>query len=61
MDLLDIVCPRCGAATQQRLYGPCQSCRDQLRASVAGEARDVEVEAYVPKMNVVPNQVAMKE
>ena len=61
MDLLDIVCPRCGADARERFYGPCQSCRDQLRASVANEAREVEVEAYVPKMNVVPNQVATKD
>jgi NMD protein affecting ribosome stability and mRNA decay len=61
MDLLDITCPRCGAAVKERFYGPCQSCRQQLRAAMAGEAREVEVEAYVPKMNVTPNQVATKD
>ena len=61
MDLLDITCPRCGAAARERFYGPCQSCREQLRATVGNDARDVEVEAYVPKMNVTPNQVATKD
>jgi hypothetical protein len=28
---------------------------------VAGEARDVEQGAYVPKMNVTPNAVALKD
>ena len=61
MDLLDITCPRCGAATRERFYGPCRSCRDQLRLTLGNEAREVEVEAYVPKMNVTPNQVATKD
>jgi hypothetical protein len=29
-----------------------------LVANLGGEARDVEVEAYEPKMNVTPNAVA---
>ena len=59
-DLLDFDCPRCGQATQTEFYGPCPSCVSQLR-SVGGEARDVEVVAYEPKMNVVPNQIATKD
>ena len=61
MELLDVTCPRCGEAVQERFYGPCTSCRQQLRAQLAREARAVDVEAYTPKMNVVPNQVATKE
>ncbi|HEX2848916.1 MAG TPA: hypothetical protein VHN98_00100 [Acidimicrobiales bacterium] len=60
-DLLDITCPRCGRAVVERYYGPCTVCRDELRATMGGEARDVEVAAYEPKMNVVPNQVATKD
>jgi hypothetical protein len=54
-------CPRCGAAADADLYGPCAGCRDELRARFAGEARDVQAEAYEPKMNVTPNAVAVKE
>jgi len=61
MELLEVVCPRCGSAVRERFYGPCESCRTALRLTQAGEAREVAVEAYTPKMNVVPNQVATKE
>jgi hypothetical protein len=61
MDLLTITCPRCGAAATARFYGPCDGCRAALRAAHGGEARDVEVAAYEPKMNVVPNQIATKD
>ncbi len=54
-------CPRCHQSVNERFYGPCESCRTELRATMRLQARDVEVEAYVPKMNVVPNQVALKE
>lgn len=54
-------CPRCGAAVSERLYGPCSSCRADLRAAFVGEQREVEVAEYVPKMNVTPNAVALKE
>ena len=58
---LSFDCPRCGAAVaDERYYGPCSSCRTELRR-VGGEAREVEVEAYEPKMNVVPNQIATKD
>ena len=58
---LDVTCPRCGQAAAQRFYGPCDSCRTQLRATVAGQAHEVESAAFVPKMNVTPNAVALKE
>ncbi len=58
---LDFDCPRCGTATAAAFYGPCGSCRDDLRATLGGEQRDIEVQAYEPKMNVVPNQIATKD
>ena len=60
-DLVDVTCPRCGSATQERFYGPCTSCRDALRATLGGVQRDVEAAEYVPKMNVTPNAVATKD
>lgn len=60
-DLLDITCPRCAASVAVRFYGPCDTCRIQMRAEIGTEAREVEVQAYEPKMNVVPNAIASKE
>jgi hypothetical protein len=43
-------------------YGPCADCRTALRASMRRDAvAGAEAAAYEPKMNVVPNQVAMKD
>jgi hypothetical protein len=61
VDTVEITCPRCAAATTVRFYGPCDSCRDHLRAEVGNERHDVELEAYEPKMNVTPNAVALKD
>jgi hypothetical protein len=61
VDLLEITCPRCGGSARERYYGPCSSCRDQLGATMGGQQREVEVEAYEPKMNVTPNAVASKD
>ncbi len=64
MDLLTpaLVCPRCaGSIDEERFYGPCGSCRDELRAKYLSEGRNVEVAEYVPKMNVTPNAVALKD
>lgn len=58
---LEFTCPRCSAAVAERLYGPCTACRTDLRAKFLGEQREVEVAEYVPKMNVTPNAVALKE
>ncbi|HEY3831008.1 MAG TPA: hypothetical protein VGO03_01825 [Acidimicrobiia bacterium] len=57
----DVACPICGASVAQRFYGPCPECRTGLRDRLAGEARDVEQAEYVPKMNVTPNAVAVKD
>ncbi len=54
-------CPRCSASTTDEYYGPCESCRGQLRASLGNEAREVVADAYAPKMNVTPNAVALKD
>ena len=60
-DLLDITCPRCSQPATVQYYGPCDTCRATLRAEVGGAAREVEVAAYEPKMNVTPNAVALKD
>jgi hypothetical protein len=54
-------CLRCGRETMLVFAGPCPACTDELRAKFAGEAREVEGAAYVPKMNVTPNAVASKD
>ena len=60
-DVLTFACPRCGNPADERFYGPCTECRVSLRATLGGEARDVEAAAYEPKMNVTPNAVALKD
>jgi hypothetical protein len=60
-ELLSFACPRCSANVDEAFYGPCSSCRDELRAKYVGEGRVVEVAEYVPKMNVTPNAVALKD
>jgi hypothetical protein len=61
-DPLTFSCPRCARDVAEAFYGPCASCRQELRATYAGEARtDVEAVAYEPKMNVTPNAVALKD
>ncbi len=54
-------CPRCDQSADEEFYGPCPTCRDQLRATMGNEARVIETAEYEPKMNVVPNQVATKD
>jgi len=58
---LDFACPRCQLPTSARYYGPCEACRSDLVAKLGGTARDVELDAYEPKMNVTPNAVATKD
>lgn len=58
---LTVTCPRCGGTSTERFYGPCSTCRTDLRAKFLGEGREVEVAEYVPKMNVTPNAVALKD
>jgi hypothetical protein len=58
---MDFSCPRCATEVVADFYGPCDECRTQLRAAMARAGSDVEAAAYEPKMNVVPNQVAIKD
>lgn len=60
-DLLRFDCPRCDRETDERLYGPCERCREELRAVFSREARTVVAPAYEPKVNVTPNAVATKD
>jgi hypothetical protein len=61
MELMTVTCPRCHEQREERFYGPCESCRDELRAAFRRESRVVEVAEYEPKMNVTPNAVALKD
>ena len=56
-----ITCPRCSGRAEVRWYGPCDTCRDDLRAAQRGEARAVEAQAYEPALHVTPNAVALKD
>jgi hypothetical protein len=58
---MDITCPRCGASASVSYYGPCDGCRDQLRAQLRGEARAAGDTTFEPAMNVTPNAVALKD
>jgi hypothetical protein len=58
---VEITCPRCESATEARFYGPCESCRSELRDLFRSEGRVVDVAEYEPKMNVTPNAVALKD
>ena len=58
---MQLVCPRCGREVEERYYGPCATCRDDLRASFQRESRVVDVAEYEPKVNVTPNAVATKD
>jgi len=49
----------CGGA--HAVPRPCDACVTELDAKYKGEARAVEAAEYVPKMNVTPNAVALKE
>lgn len=60
-DVTTFDCPRCASAVTEAFYGPCTSCRAELRVEMAGEVRDVVAAEYEPKMNVTPNAVATKD
>lgn len=60
-DVVDFACPRCAADVHEEFYGPCGACRTELGMRMRSAARDVEVEAFAPKMNVMPNQIASKD
>jgi hypothetical protein len=54
-------CPRCQTSVDERFYGPCATCRADLRASLGGAAREVESAAFEPSLHVTPNAVALKD
>ena len=60
-EVLDFDCPRCSNSVSDRYYGPCEACREQLRATMKRTGEAAEAAEYEPKMNVVPNAVASKE
>jgi hypothetical protein len=61
LEPMDFDCLRCARTTPMRFRGLCEECRTALRASLRRDAREVEVAAYEPKMNVTPNAVALKD
>lgn len=62
-DLQTFECPRCGQSVQERFWGPCGACREQLVATYRGGESSGEVESsrFEPAMHVVPNHVATKD
>ena len=58
---MEYTCPRCQMAVDETYYGPCDTCRGQLRDQFRSEGRVVELAEYEPKMNVTPNAVALKD
>jgi len=61
METFEVTCPRCRRVVEERFYGPCTSCRDELRASSEREGRVIDLAEYEPKMNVTPNAVATND
>lgn len=58
---MQFTCPRCQEPADEQFYGPCPTCRGQLRAALGGAAKDVERTAFEPAMHVTPNAVAVKD
>jgi hypothetical protein len=58
---MEFACPRCRTDVVDDFYGPCVTCRTQLRDAFRSSGRVVEVAEYEPKMNVTPNAVALKD
>ncbi|MGQ0825458.1 MAG: hypothetical protein ACT4OX_10610 [Actinomycetota bacterium] len=56
----EMPCLRCGLPVPMRFAGPCPACTAELRANMRGDARALDA-SYVPKMNVTPNAVAVKD
>jgi hypothetical protein len=58
---IPFACPRCSAAADEEFYGPCTTCRTELRATLGNERSELQTTTYEPKMNVTPNAVALKD
>ena len=56
----EMTCLRCGQTAPMRFAGPCAPCTEILRETMQGDVQAVDDE-YVPKMNVTPNAVALKD
>jgi len=55
-------CRRCGEAVSLRFPGLCPSCTAELRARYDRPTGAAEISTeYVPKMNVTPNAVALRD
>jgi len=59
--VLAFACPRCESPVEEPFYGPCTSCRTELRRTLGHEAHEVEAAAFEPSMHVTPNAVALKD
>lgn len=59
--LQKMTCMRCGQPAELRFYGPCPGCVEELHAKFAPRPKEIDVDEYVPKMNVTPNAVALKD
>lgn len=60
--LKETECLRCGATVMLRFAGVCERCSTELDEKYAGgQVREVDDAEYVPKMNVTPNAVALKD
>jgi hypothetical protein len=58
---VEFACPRCARTVDARFYGPCDGCREELRARFVRVERTVQIAEYEPKVNVTPNAVALKD
>ncbi len=58
---LTVVCPRCQSEVTERFYGPCSTCRAELRSSQGNAQIERASVEYEPKLNVTPNAVALKD
>ena len=58
---VEMECMRCRRPEPMRFYGVCMPCREELRHKFDREEKVVEMSEYVPKMNVTPNAVAVKD
>ena len=56
----EMTCLRCGSTARMRFAGPCAACTVTLRADMCTDVQTVDDE-YVPKVNVTPNAVALKD
>ena len=58
---LEFECPRCSEQVLEQFYGPCGSCREDLRQIFVADLRVVLVETFESLMNVSLYAVATKE